>query len=267
MIKESQLTIFISSPESYKDIFDIFYTQFKKCWRDCKYEIVLSTNYKAKYDGVRIISSGDPNDGWVSRTSKALKQIDSTYVLVLCDDLFISEKVNSELIESALEYMEKTSINYFRLKPLTFGKVIQGTPFYRISTHYPYGKNLQMGIFRKVYLQELVEDDSKTAWDIENEWLNECMTSKEKYLSDAIGTKKAVIKVIHGVQKTYWIPSALKEIKRKGIPVNNSRQVLSSSEEMELRVKEFFGNFFSPHMRKRLKIILKKCGIKFASDC
>ena len=164
---DNRLSIYVSSPDSYADVFSVFLEGYRKYWPDCPYEFILTTNTK-EYEGIHCICNGEVADSWVSRTIAALPKIKSKYILMMCDDLIISDAVDKDKIECILDFMDNHNIKFCRLNPLNIGEKISELPILRkISKQTPYAINLQIGIFNKDFFSELLGDGEKSAWDIE----------------------------------------------------------------------------------------------------
>lgn len=264
---KDRLTVYISSPKAYKDVFDIFYQCYNKFWKNSEFPIVLSTNYDAQYKGVRVINSENLQDSWTERTIDALNTIDSDYILLLCDDLFINETVNNEDIKAILDLMDQYKIDYCRLNPYKKGARFNETDLiYKVHKRMPYALNLQRGIFRKNYLLSLLGDGSKSAWNLENEWLQKSQVSPNEYYDNVAVVGKNVISVIHAVQKGLFYPSVKKRLGVIGISINSDRQYMSRRTELIQQLKENLGNgLFNPKVRFILKSLLGKFGFSFTS--
>lgn len=264
---KKRMCIYVSSPKSYKDVFDVFYACKNKFWTDSRYRFVLSTNYKANYEGVYIINSQNMSDTWVERSIYALPEIDEKYIMLLCDDLLISKKIDSRYIEHILNYMDKNDIRFCRLKPLNGGKRIKGHNYLSyVKMNTPYGINLQRGIYRKDYLISLLGDGLKSAWDIEAELLKEAQGSSSDYFSDVIACNKNIFPVIHAVDKGKWLPKALTFLKHEHIVVSSSREKMSRIRALSQDVKGYYSSILSPSFRKRIKKLLTKIGLKFTTE-
>ena len=91
MIKEfnSDLTVLVASCDAYNDVARNFIGLFRKYWQDCPFEVVFVTEEKiVDSEGCgfdRNILCG-PGGSWCSRLVKALDEIKTPYVLMLCDD-------------------------------------------------------------------------------------------------------------------------------------------------------------------------------------
>ena len=90
-MKENRLTIYVSSPKSYGDVFDVFNAMFAKHWANCPYPFFLSTNSQVdRFENLIGYCSNKLDDGWVERTIPSLEMIETQYVLLMCDDIFVS---------------------------------------------------------------------------------------------------------------------------------------------------------------------------------
>lgn len=261
------ITLYVSSPYSYKDVFDVFYSCYTRYWRKPSIPFVLSTNYEANYEGVEVISSGNLDDTWVERSLPAIEKIKTKYLLLMCDDLFICNSVNEEDIKRIVEIMDNNSINFCRLNPCTKGVPLNnGKYIKKLYKTTPYARNLQIGIFNREYLISIIKEGNRSAWDIESDWQKESLSSRKEPFSDIVGVTIPIIHYIHGVQKGYLFPSAVNELRRIGICIESGRPIMSKTQEIVLKLKIFLRTVFSPHLRYQLKRSLKKIGVSFTSD-
>ena len=261
------ICIYVSSPYSYKDIFDVYYQAYQKFASRSSIPLVLSTNYDAKYEGIRIISSGDINDSWVSRSMDALKQIDSKYILLMCDDIFMAGDFPDDEINHILKFMDKNNINFCRLSPRKKGVKIKGERY--LVQEYktvPYAMNLQFGIYNREYLLGVLGDGMLSAWDIEAKWLKESNLAEYVLWENVICVSEPIVKFIHGVDKGKLYPSAVQEIKRLGFLINSSREVMSWFREYQQYFRNFVGLVVPSRLRSHLKVVLTKIGFKFTSE-
>lgn len=262
----NDICIYVSSPYSYKDIFDVYYQAYKKFAFKSSIPLILSTNYDAEYEGIRIISSGDINDSWVSRSIDALKQIDSKYILLMCDDIFLTSDLSDSNIYHIVDVMDNYNINFCRLSPKKKGYRIIGENYIiRESRTAPYAKNLQIGIFNREYLLGILGDGTLSAWDIEERWLKEAHLSKDIPFDDVICVCKPIIKYVHAVYKGKLYPKAIKTIKQLGLHINTNREIMTKKREYMLFLRGFIGTRLSPKFRYSLKRIFTKLGMEFTT--
>ncbi len=103
-------TLLINSCDSYVDILEPFFKLLNKYWKDLPYDIVLSTestNYKNKYFKIKNIHPDNPNCSWTERITDVLKKISSDYVILMLDDFFLYDYVNSNKINDCLNWLKQ----------------------------------------------------------------------------------------------------------------------------------------------------------------
>ena len=125
------MTILINSPDSYSDVFSVFLQCKEKNWRNCRYELVLSTNTK-EYKGLTVLHSGGKSgNSWMDREILALNFINTKYIMIMCEDSLIMSQVEESLLENILDDMDNYGINYCKLfyKFISFIK-IAAAPFF-----------------------------------------------------------------------------------------------------------------------------------------
>lgn len=265
MEKNAKIAIYVSSPDSYSDVFNVFLECKNKYYQNCPFDIIVSTN-TMEYDGIITYHSENKIDDWVSRTIPVLKEINYKYVLLMCDDIFFKNNPNTSAIIEIVNFMEQNNINYCRLKPSKKNKKINKY-IGLLSPKTPYAMNLQIGIFNREFLISELEKESINAWKIEERWLNEAASHKV-YYKDKIVVRKKIIEYIHGVSKGKWRRSALRKLKKNQINVDlKKRSRMTNKEELLEAVKVFFSKITPIKLRKKIKKFFKKIGIKFSSEC
>ncbi len=263
---KNRLSIYVSSPDSYADVFKVFYKGYRKYWVDCPYIFYLTTNTQ-QYEGLNCICNNKVDDSWVERTIAALPQITSKYLLVMCDDLIICDRINNREIEAILDYMDAHQIRYCRLDPLPFGNLVTECPLIRkVNQQTPYAINLQIGIYRKDYFIELLGDGTSTPWEIESNVNENASKALDIDFNDIIVTSKPIIPYIHGVYKGKWINRSVKRIVDLGIADVFQRERVDLLTEWKIRLITWLQWRISPETRKRLKTVLKSIGVKFTTN-
>ena len=264
-MKEGRLTLYVSSPDSYSDVFQVFLNAYKRFWTDCPYRFLLCTNTKT-YDGIDVITNHQMNDDQIRRTIPIISEIKTKYVMLLCDDLIINKKVDTNTIESILDYMDENDLTYCRMKPLWTGEVIKDFPICRrINKQTPYGLNFQLGIFRKDFFVETLGDGSWDAYDVENMLNDSTTNAPDEYYDDKIAVRVPVISFYHGVAKGKWLPSAAKYILEEKLADELHRDVLPKSFELKSSIRWWVGIHCPSKYRRPLKKLLSVFGIKSAT--
>lgn len=263
---DKRLSIYVSSPDSYSDVLEVYLRCFKKYWNDCPYEFILTTNSR-NYEGVTCICNNKPGDTWIERTIAAYSHITSKYILMMCDDILINGNVDNEKIESILDYMDENDINFCRLNPVKQGETILGVPFLnKVNKQMPYAVNLQIGIFRMEYFKEVLGDGTLSAWDIENKLNTDASKAEDCLSSDVISANSVVIPFIHGVDKGKWYRKAISFIKKEYPEYNFVRPALPMNIELKNYAIELIQYNLSPGCRRIIKEMAQKMGFGFASN-
>ena len=252
------MSIFVSSPRSYKDVFDVFYFCYNHWWSNSPYPLILATNYDAKYNGIIVINSNNEQDSWVNRTISSLLQIDCEYILLLCDDLFIKNYVQISYIEHILDIMDKNNFNYCSFIPSGKKNNIPGEKYLSyLNKRHPYGRNLQRGIFRRDYLLKLLGNGELSAWDLEKCWLSDTFLAANECFNKDIITNIDVIPVYHGIQKGRWFPSVKYRLKKNGICINGDRETMPILYEIINVLREKMIYVIKPYIRYKFKKIIR----------
>lgn len=264
---DKRMTILINSPDSYSDVFSVFLQCKEKNWRNCRYELVLSTNTK-EYKGLTVLHSGGKSgNSWMDREILALNFISTKYIMIMCEDSLIMSQVEESLLENILDDMDNYGINYCKLTaPYTGEAMGKSGLLTKVKKNRPYARNLMIGIYNRKYLLDLIGDGSKSPWEIESEWLKETHTAKNEYFSDITVANRDILYATNAVLKGRWFSSALKSLKEIGIYVKPERDVIGVKEEKIINCYSLLGHKIPPRLRPTLKKIGKLMGLKFASD-
>lgn len=96
-------SVLIYSCDKYSDVWGPFFTLFFRYW-DCPYQVYLCTeSEQCLVPGVKTINT----DGtWTERMQKAVREIPTKYVIGMCEDFFFRRKVNQNIIDACVMYME-----------------------------------------------------------------------------------------------------------------------------------------------------------------
>ena len=164
----SLVSILVSSFDGLSDCWGPFCHGIAKYWPDCPYPAYLIANLKdLKDERVSAIKVGE-DKGWSRNLSAALDQIDSRYVLYFQEDYWMTERVNTSAISDYVSIMDQQGLHYLRL--LSFPMPDRDFPgddrLGIIATEAPYRTSLQIALWRKDVLKELI-DPSETPWDFE----------------------------------------------------------------------------------------------------
>lgn len=174
---DNKCTILVNSCDLYEDVWDPFFTLFKKYWPDCKFPIVLNTETKSySFNGLKIkclnLKKGkNVSIQWGERIIDCLERINSKYVLFFLDDYFLYDYVDTSRIIKSIDYMEKNEnivyFNYFRWpKRGNYMDWLQYDGYTRIQSKSYYVCNCQIALWRRDKLISYLRK-TDSPWDFE----------------------------------------------------------------------------------------------------
>lgn len=171
---ENKVSILVNTCDSYSDVWEAFFTLFKKYYKDNKYPIYLNTenkSYTFKDLDIHTINYSK-KCAWGERLINALNNIDSKYVIFLLDDFLLMSDVNTNIINECIDLMDKdeTIVN-FCFYPFTSNKedIDDGLSvnFLRRPDECEYKLNCQAGIWRRELLISYIrKHESPWEWEI-----------------------------------------------------------------------------------------------------
>lgn len=159
-------SVLIYSCDKYADVWGPFFTLFFRYW-DCPYPVyVTAETEQCMLPEVMTINTDAPT--WTERIKDAVDQIDTKYVIGMCEDMFIRRKVDQTTINNCLITMnEDDNIASFNFEKeydwvennyiFDFGRKPKGSP---------YRKTCQPTLWRRSVLSELL-DTKMDAWEWE----------------------------------------------------------------------------------------------------
>ena len=216
------MIILMMAFDSYSDVWEGFMHCKQKYWSDCQYPMVIVTcEEKNVPSGIdRVITTGKELE-WTERLHKALEQIDSAFVLLMLEDLYIDKAIDTERIKQCIDLMKQYNIGHLRLMPdikyqqnfdknTEYGEYTEGHA-YRISTH--------PAIWKKEYLYELTEK-RMDAWNFEY------LISFEsaKYPEKCLCTKDKVVSFTNTIWRQKWTREGVALCNREGLTIDFSKR-------------------------------------------
>lgn len=184
-------TVFVSSADSYSDLWDVFFDLFQKYWPEYKGEIVLNTQEKDyHHEGLNIRCTKVGKLKGFGATYKAgLSTITTDNVLVFLIDFIFMSKVDSDRIEDYYNYFVKEKLDNLCLNKQPFNNCSQTSREEFLIPNEPYPNSVLFsylaGFWKKKILSDIILSH-------EDPWMSEWYGSKravkmkirEEYLSD-----------------------------------------------------------------------------------
>lgn len=210
-------SILVLSCDKYEDIWLPFFKLKDKYWKDCKYKTYISTETKkCKYcDTININTKC-----WTERIRESLKQIDSDYVIIMCEDFFIRSKVDQKRIEETIKrFYDNTATFNFEKDCLKD----DGSNDFRLRDNEEmYLKSCQAGVWSRLKLIKLLEKNLNP-W----EWETKPIKTDYKYY---INTGDFIIDYGYynynwfGVCKGKWTQNAIELMNKEGIKIDFNKR-------------------------------------------
>lgn len=223
--KDKYPPIFLSSSDSYSDIWPIFFDLFKKNWPEYYGKIYLNTEAKTfSVDGLNIVCTqlGKQKSFGIS-FRKGLDMIKSDHVLLIMIDYIFMEKVNDKKITLYFEYFKENKLDTlnFQFFKSVNQKDSENSDLVNVSPPAPnVFFNYQIAFWKKKILNEMVLPN-------ENPWTSEWYGTKR---AEKMNLKMAIVKENVGSPINYdpsgclakgkWNPSAVKFLLKESIFVD-----------------------------------------------
>ena len=218
-------TVVVCSCDKYADLLGPFIVLFRKYWPDCPFETVLVTETDPQIEGFdRTIACGGGMN-WASRLVRALADVATPYVLMLCDDYFLSSEVDTAGILARLSQMKAHDAVNLRLIPNPAPKAGNSKPagdgLFEYFKDTAYCIATQAGLWNREFLGGLAKGKS-SIWEF------------ERYGSYGVGGESRPILVtatkefpfIDAVHKGHWEKSGVKCLADNSIAYDFSRRGL-----------------------------------------
>jgi len=235
------LSILVVSCDAYSDLWDPFFKLFNQFWADCPYSVYLQTNIKNyPSDAVKTIQVGKDID-WSSNLITALDAIPTQHVLLLLEDFFLCQPVDTHRIKMLHDFISKRQAGYCRLvpKPPSDNMIHSKLNIGLIKPGENYRMSFQAGIWDRDILKQLLKA-GENAWQAEMEGSRR----SDQLTCDFLSVCKEdfnqwPLLYLNAVIKRKYTPEAVKFCVKNAVTLNlSAREVCSWYDQ--LRRKRFF---------------------------
>jgi hypothetical protein len=248
-VQNSNCAILVLSCDKYADIWKPFFEFFSKYWPDCPFPVYLGTNSKAfSFKNVKQIFSNKTTN-WSEELELILNQIAEEYIILILEDYFICEPVNTKGIKNILNLMEEKKAAYFKIAafPSKYDSLWPHIPIAdlpsiaEIKTNSQYRVCLQTAIWNKNILSRLLKK-GESPWDFEIEASKRSDEIENPFWCAVADPSK---KEVHGLITYYctalsagkWMRGAVALSKKENIEIDTiNRPIESKSEELKRKI-------------------------------
>lgn len=99
------MKLLVMSCDKNEDLFPLFHHCIEKYWKGHPEVIYCTETIDNPY--YKTIHKNYPISIWTKRVRECAEQIDDDYIILMCDDIFIREQVDNELMLSLVKYFEQ----------------------------------------------------------------------------------------------------------------------------------------------------------------
>ena len=159
------MKILVLSCDKDEDVFEAFHHCMEKYWEEHPEIIYATETIKNPY--YKTISKNYPLNQWTKRIRETLQEIDDGKILIMIDDCFIRNKVDTKRVEYACDNL-KGNIAMFNFEK-SFDKTDEDCEFegFKKRKHGAlYEVSLMCGLWQKDKLLQILKEDSDP-WNVE----------------------------------------------------------------------------------------------------
>ena len=226
--------ILVLSCDKYAAIWQTFFDFFFKYWNDCPFPVYLGTN-RAKFNYPKVTQLFSyRNTTWSDELAVILNQIKEENVILILEDYFIYEKVNSNDIYKCIDILNSQNAAYIKLAcfPKQYDSLWRSKPLANVSGYGEIEKGntyrvcLQVALWKKDILVSLL-NPTENPWQFEIEASKRTTELEQPFLRVLSDPSK---KYVHGPITYYctalsagkWMRGALKLCRENNINANIS---------------------------------------------
>lgn len=210
MTDQNSMAIVVASCDKYSDMWPVFFGQFFTHWPDCPYPIYLVANNK-HFDEQRVTTllAGEDVD-WSTTILRCLEKIGHTHCLLLIDDAFLCEPVNTSEIKRLFNFVTDNQANFLRLRPNPKPSKTLNPEFGILDEKALYRVSVFSTIWNTHTLRKLLIP-GESAWAFEKHG-----TERSRQMGGFFTVLKDIFTYLHGVERGVWIRPTAKKLERLG---------------------------------------------------
>jgi len=269
---DNRMSIVVVSCDAYQDIAEHYVSFLRLNWPDCRNKLLIGMEEKIVSGiDVNTIVCGR-NSTWTERAIKAINKANTPYIMLSVEDLFISKPVNDQEINIALDFIENENIKYYRIPVFKLKNKKEVTHptngnVELIAKNERYNVSIGTAIWEKNELLKILGDGNKSAWDVENYFLERANESGSGYFDNYVSDKRFLLNTVHMIKSGKWIPKSTRIISKLGYEINFlERGYISFSDRIKLNGLYSWASRRLPvKLRRIIKKIMSFFGFHFAS--
>ncbi len=160
-------SILILSCDKYNSLWPSFVERLQKYWTHEANGTYLVTNHlEPHFHNITTLAIGDDID-WSSNLVKALSKIDTEYVYIMLEDVFLNTALDTECLDAVFECLETLKPNYLNTKALPLPRGRKFNLLVReVEKGSHYRASLCNAFWKKDILMQLI-NPGETPWQFE----------------------------------------------------------------------------------------------------
>lgn len=209
--------VLVLSCDKYADVWPAFFKCFRKNFPTGNWPIYLGSNTEecAESGVISVLSGSDPD--WSASYKRILEQIPQKKIFVILEDLFLSSRVDANVLTTLMDFMFEKNANHIRYwanptpdfptdNPLV-GECAKGAPY----------RSTVCGFWDRDYLLKLLIE-GETPWNFEI-----FGSYRTSYSKGFFATNAPLCEYKNMIEKGRWIPESVDWAERNGIslPLEN----------------------------------------------
>lgn len=223
-----KLAVYVTSLDKSSDLWGAFFKMFSKNWPDCPYKVYLGNNSDIFQRENIIVLNAQNHSNWSDRALEHLEQIPEPYVLMLLDDWFLYQLVDSLVIDECFGCIIKLDGVMLRLVP-------DPKPDYALAGLYKIGllkvgklnrTNTHATIWHKEALVKLITK-GESLWEFE---VNGSIRSNV-YSGGIYCVWNPIIKYFGAVERGKWTRYAVRKLAQERISIDLKRRAVKTFNE------------------------------------
>ena len=243
--------VMVMSTDSYSDVWNVFFYYFKIFWADDKMKVYLITeNLRPNIENIEVLNS--EKDSWSGVLIDALLQVSDDYIVLILDDMFITDYVDKKQVKNAMNFISTNdSVGCVRLGGNDRTRVLSSSSYknvHLVDKKSPYRVTTSPSIWDRRHLIEILSN-GESPWEFESKGTERASKYSEEYYNltkDAIVTFNTWV-ADSAIIRGKWQYHAIKMLKRDNQLIDFSQRGVATKTlpllSPLLFLKRFFINF------------------------
>lgn len=226
------MKIIVPTCRAYADAWEPFFGLMKKFWPDNPYPVYVVTDFMPQvYSPAEKYLVLGYDYGWCKNLATGIRKLDDgdEFYLVLQEDFFFSDYVDTTLIESALSLLkERKTSAMVRLMPCPGPDIDIDKDFGRILYNSPYRVSCQATIWRKDALLTILDDVAGSAIDFEVKGQSTPLQHLDFFAAHRILPFRFPY-LVSAISRGEWNPDAIRLCEAHGIYIDSSKRPIEGA--------------------------------------